>query len=94
MIGLWTGNDLDSATHQPEGAELRLALLVGISRALKRGGNFPGVCFVAIVYGSRDGVNLRGIAEDRTSEALRNNAVVLDVEIAEGRTQASRRYQK
>ncbi len=56
--------------------------------------DFPGVYFVAVVHRPRQSVDLGGIAEDRAAEALRNDAVVLDVVVTKESAEANRRHQE
>ena len=83
VVALGAGRDLDAVFQQMKGSEFGLVIFLGVSGAAQEGGDFFGVGFVAIVHRAGQGVNFRRIAEDRRLEALRNDAVVLDVEVAE-----------
>ena len=83
VVAFRAGRDLDAVFYKVKGAELRLAVFLGISGSAQGGGNFLDVHLFAVVHGAGQSVDFGGIAEDRGAEALLDNAVVLDVEVAE-----------
>ena len=94
VVALRPGSDLDAIAHQVKRAQRRLFVLIGVSGVSKEGGDFFRVDLVAIMHRARQGIDLRGIAEDRRAESLLNNPVVFDVEIAEKTSHPDRQHQK
>jgi hypothetical protein len=94
VVAFRPGRDLDAVAHQTKAAQQRLAFLIGIPRAAQKPGDFLGVQLVAVMHGARQGIDLGRIAEHRRPEALLNNAVVLDVEVAQDSAYAQRSHQE
>ena len=94
VVALRAGRDVDPVAHQTKAAQQRLAVLIGIPRAAQEPGDFLGVQLVAVMHGARQGIDFCRIAEHRRPEALLNNAVVLDIEIAKDAAYAQRSHQE
>ena len=94
VVALGPWRNVDAASYHVKGAELRLAVLLGIPGATQESSDFFGVHLVAIADGPREGIDFCGIAEDRGAEALFNDAVVSDVKVAKGSTQTHGGHQK
>src|SRR5258708_22745658 len=82
VVALLPRGNLDAVRYQVKSSELRLAIFVGISRTAQEDCDFFGVGLVAVVHCPGQGVDFCGLAKYRRPEALRNNPVVRDVEIA------------
>jgi len=90
VVALGSGRDIDAVLDQVKAAKRRLAIFIGIACATEECRDLPGVGLIAVVHRTRQGIDLGRITEHGRAEALRDDAVVLDVEVAKESAQPNR----
>ena len=94
VVALGSGSDLDAVLDKVKAAERRLAVFIRVACPTEKRGDFFGVGLVAVVHRPRQGIDLGRITEHGRAEALRDDAVVLDVEVAKESAQPNRHHEE